>query len=160
MESCNIWPWEPSRLSGGSLGRFITSRLRVHQDLEFRKFKTERISAFDSCGLLILSMHLFLGTIMKWLSLYLCLTFLDSAYLPMSNVCWNNHNGPLFTTLNKYIWPKNFWFSCIGKKVPFWQFFRIFKNCQNGTFLMHENQKFWGPKVFIWWLLPCANLCG
>ena len=21
----------------------------------------------------------------------------------------------------------------MGKKVPFWQFFRVFKNCQNGT---------------------------
>ena len=46
--TCNIWPWEPSRLSGGSLGQFIISRLRVHQDLEFRMFKTERISASDS----------------------------------------------------------------------------------------------------------------
>ena len=24
--------------------------------------------------------------------------------------------------------PKFFWFSCMGKKVPFWEFFRIFKN--------------------------------
>ena len=41
--------------------------------------------------------------------------------------------------------PKISWFSCMGKKVPFWQFFRIFKNCQNGTFLpMHENQKILG----------------
>ena len=46
--------------------------------------------------------------------------------------------------------PKIFLFSCMGKKVPFWQFFRIFKNCQNGTFLlMHENQKFFEPNVFI-----------
>ena len=28
-------------------------------------------------------------------------------------------------------------------------FLRIFKNCQNGTFLpMHENQTFFGPNVF------------
>ena len=47
--------------------------------------------------------------------------------------------------------PKFFWFSCMGKKVPFWQFFRIFKNCQNGTFLpMDENQKFFGPNAFTW----------
>ena len=46
--------------------------------------------------------------------------------------------------------PKKFGISCMGKKVPFWQFFRIFKNCQNGTFLpMHENQKNFGPNVFI-----------
>ena len=32
-----------------------------------------------------------------------------------------------------------------------WRFFRIFKNCQNGTFLpVHENQKFFGPNTFIW----------
>ena len=47
--------------------------------------------------------------------------------------------------------PIFFWFSCIGKKVPFWQFLTILKNCQNGTFLpMHENQKFFGPNAFIW----------
>ena len=38
---------KPSRLFDGNLWRFIRARLRVHQDLEFRKFKTERISAFD-----------------------------------------------------------------------------------------------------------------
>ena len=47
--------------------------------------------------------------------------------------------------------PKKFWFSCMGKKVPFWQFLKILKNSQNGTFLpMHENQKFFGPNAFIW----------
>ena len=46
--NCNIWPWEPSWLFDGSLGWFIISRLRVRQDLEFRKSKTEKISAFDS----------------------------------------------------------------------------------------------------------------
>ena len=46
---------------------------------------------------------------------------------------------------------KYFWFSCMGKKVPFWQFLKILKNCQNGTFLpMHENQKIFGPNAFIW----------
>ena len=36
--------------------------------------------------------------------------------------------------------PIFFWFSCMGKKVPFWQLLKILKNCQNGTFLpMHEN---------------------
>ena len=39
---------KPSQLFDGNLWRFIRARLRVHQDLEFRKFKTERISAFDS----------------------------------------------------------------------------------------------------------------
>ena len=29
--------------------------------------------------------------------------------------------------------PKCFWFSCMGKKVPFWEFLKILKNCQNGT---------------------------
>ena len=49
-------------------------------------------------------------------------------------ILWKkNHNGLLFTTISyEYIWPKIFWFSCLGKKVPFWQFFRIFKSCQNG----------------------------
>jgi hypothetical protein len=38
----------------------------------------------------------------------------------------------------------------MDKKVPFWQFFRIVKNCQNGTFLpVHENQKNFGPNIFI-----------
>ena len=47
--------------------------------------------------------------------------------------------------------PKKFWFSCMGKKVPFWQFFRNFKNCQNGTLLpMNENQNFFGPNDYIW----------
>ena len=46
--------------------------------------------------------------------------------------------------------PKNFRFSGMGKKVPFWQFFKILKNYQNGTFLpMHENQNFFGPNLFI-----------
>ena len=46
--------------------------------------------------------------------------------------------------------PNFFWFSCTDKKLPFWQFFRIFKNCQNGTFLpVHENQNFFGPKVWL-----------
>jgi hypothetical protein len=35
------------------------------------------------------------------------------------------------------------------KKVPFWQFLKILKNCQNGTFLpMQKNQTFFGPNVF------------
>ena len=60
-------------------------------------------------------------------------------------------NGTFLALQIKAFGPKNFWFSCMGKKVPFWQFFRIFKNCQNGTFLpVHENQKNFGPKVFIW----------
>ena len=51
----------------------------------------------------------------------------------------------------KLFGPKKFQFSCMGKKVPIWQFFRIFKNCQNGTFLpMHENQKKFWPNAFIW----------
>ena len=60
-------------------------------------------------------------------------------------------NGTFLALQIKAFGPKNFWFSCMGKKVPFWLFFRIFKNCQNGTFLpMHENQKFFGPNAFIW----------
>ena len=60
-------------------------------------------------------------------------------------------NGTFLALQIKAFGPKKFWFSCMGKKVPFWQFFRIFKNCQNGTFLpMHENQKFFGPNDFIW----------
>ena len=56
-------------------------------------------------------------------------------------------NGTFLALHIKSFGPKNFWFSCMGKKVPFWQFFRIFKNCQNGTSLpMHENQNFWGTK--------------
>ena len=32
----------------------------------------------------------------------------------------------------------------------FWQLLKILKNCQNGTFLpMNENQKIFGPNVFI-----------
>ena len=38
---------KPSRLFDGNLWRFIRARLRVHQDLEFRKSKTERISAYN-----------------------------------------------------------------------------------------------------------------
>ena len=40
--------------------------------------------------------------------------------------------------------------------IPKWKeflkcHFRIFKNCQNGTFLpMRENQNIFGPNVFIW----------
>ena len=29
------------------------------------------------------------------------------------------------STSNKGIWPKKFWFPCMDKKVPFWQFFRM-----------------------------------
>jgi hypothetical protein len=32
------------------------------------------------------------------------------------------HKGLLFTTSNKIIWAKIFLFSCMGKKVAFWQF--------------------------------------
>ena len=36
----------------------------------------------------------------------------------------------------------------MGQKVPFWQFLKILKNCQNGTFLpMHENHKIFGSNV-------------
>ena len=56
-------------------------------------------------------------------------------------------NGTFLALQIKSFGPKKFWFSCMGKKVPFWQFFRIFKNCQNGTFLpMHENQNFYVDK--------------
>jgi hypothetical protein len=45
-----------------------------------------------------------------------------------------NHNGVLFTTSNEYIFDFHAWV----------------KKCQNGTFLpMHENQKKFGPNVFI-----------
>ena len=38
----------------------------------------------------------------------------------------------------------------MGKKVPFWQYLKILKNSQNGTFLpIHENQNFFGPNAFI-----------
>ena len=60
-------------------------------------------------------------------------------------------NGTFLALQIKAFGTKNFWFSCMGKKVPFWQCLKILKNCQNGTFLlMHENQKFFGPNVFIW----------
>ena len=60
-------------------------------------------------------------------------------------------NGTFLSLQIMAFGPKKFWFSCMGKKVPFWQFLKILKNCQNGTFLpVHENQKFFGPKGFIW----------
>ena len=60
-------------------------------------------------------------------------------------------NGTFLALQIKAFGPKIFWFSCAGKKVPFWQFLKILKNCQNGTFLpMHENQNFFGPNAFIW----------
>ena len=60
-------------------------------------------------------------------------------------------NGTFLALQIKAFGPKIFWFSCMGKKVPFWQFFRIFKNCQNGNFLpMHENLNFFRPNAFIW----------
>ena len=34
------------------------------------------------------------------------------------------YNGLFFTTSNRSFAPKKFNFSCMGKKVPFWQFFR------------------------------------
>ena len=36
-------------------------------------------------------------------------------------------NGTFLALQIKSFGPKIFWFSCMGKKVPFWQFFRIFK---------------------------------
>ena len=36
-------------------------------------------------------------------------------------------NGTFLALQIKSFGPKKFWFSCMGKKVPFWQFFRIFK---------------------------------
>ena len=60
-------------------------------------------------------------------------------------------NGTFIVLQMKSFGPKKIQISSTGKKVPFWQFFRIFKNCQNGTFLpVHENQKIFGPKAFIW----------
>ena len=60
-------------------------------------------------------------------------------------------NGTFLALQIKSFGPKNFWFSCMGKKVPFWQFLKNLKNCQNGTFLpVHENQNFFWPNVFIW----------
>ena len=59
-------------------------------------------------------------------------------------------NGTFLALQIKAFGTKKIWFSCMGKKVPFWQFFRIFKNFQNGTFLsMDENQNNFGPNVFI-----------
>ena len=43
-------------------------------------------------------------------------------------------NGTFLALQIKSFGQKKFWFSCRGKKVPFWQFLRILKNCQNGTF--------------------------
>ena len=34
------------------------------------------------------------------------------------------YNWLLFTTSNEIIWPQKIQISCMGKKVPFWQFFR------------------------------------
>ena len=60
-------------------------------------------------------------------------------------------NGTFLALQIKAFGPKKFWFSCMGKKVPFWQFLKILKNSQNCTFSpMHENQKFFGPNAFIW----------
>ena len=60
-------------------------------------------------------------------------------------------NGTFLALQIKSFGPKNFWFSCMGKKVPFWWFLRILKNCQNGTFLpLHESQNFFGPNAFNW----------
>ena len=41
-------------------------------------------------------------------------------------------NGTFLALQIKAFGPKKFWFSCTGKKVPFWQFLKILKNCQNG----------------------------
>ena len=50
---------------------------------------------------------------------------------------WNWYGGSICTFCTMYSAQK--------------RFFRIFKNCQNGTFLpVHENQKFFGPNAFIW----------
>ena len=57
------------------------------------------------------------------------------------NTFWiKSLNGTFLALQIKAFGPKKIWFSCIGIKVPFWQFFRIFKNCQNDTFVpRHEN---------------------
>ena len=64
---------------------------------------------------------------------------------------WINSLNSTFLALQiKSFGPKKFCFSCKSKKVPFWQFLKILKNCQNGTFLpVHEKQIFGGPNVFI-----------
>ena len=67
------------------------------------------------------------------------------------DIFWiKSQNGTFIALQMKSFGPKKFQISPTGKKVPFWQFSRIVKNCQNGTSLpMHENQKFVWPKVFI-----------
>ena len=47
-ESCSIQPLEIDRLFIGSSGRFVETRLRVYQDLKFRKCKQREIPACDS----------------------------------------------------------------------------------------------------------------
>ena len=37
-------------------------------------------------------------------------------------------NGTFLALQTKAFCPKKFWFSCMGKKVPFWQFLKILKN--------------------------------
>ena len=56
-------------------------------------------------------------------------------------------NGLLFTTSNEYIWPKKLLIFMHGLKSAI---LAIFQKGQYGTFEpMHENQKFFGPIVFI-----------
>ena len=43
---------------------------------------------------------------------------------------------------------KNFWISCTGSKVPFWQFFIFAKMALLNP--LHEIQKFFWPKAFFW----------
>ena len=55
-------------------------------------------------------------------------------------------NGTFLALQIKAFVPKKFWFSCMGKKVPFWQFFR---KCHLVTL----------SKICLQ-LRPCAYLCG
>ena len=62
-----------------------------------------------------------------------------------------SQNGTFLALQIKAFGQKKIWFSCMSKKVPFWQFLKILKNCQNGTFLpLHEILNFFGPNAFIW----------
>ena len=47
-ESCSIQPLELDRLFVGNSRRFVETRLRVYQDLEFRRYKQREISTCDS----------------------------------------------------------------------------------------------------------------
>ena len=80
------------------------------------------------------------------------LTDLNPGFVVPWNKLW------IFFVYGTFIMPqkksfgqKDFWISCMGSKVPLWQFFH---SAKNGTSVpVHEIQKFFWPKDFFWGIM-------